>query len=47
MELSVGSTLRKLSAQSMEKATKEEVKLTLAHEMKQQTFSKGNLLAMI
>ena len=47
MELTVGSTLRKVFAESMEKATKEKVKLTLVDEMKQQKFDKGNLLAMI
>ena len=47
MELTVGSTLRKVSTESMEEATKEEVMLTLTDEMEQQKFDKGNLLAMI
>ena len=40
MELTVGSTLRKVSTESMEEATKEEVMLTLTDEMEQQKFDK-------
>ena len=47
MELTVGSTLRKMSSKSMKEVTKEGVKLTLADEMEQQIIDKGNLLAMI
>jgi len=47
MELAVGSTIRKVSAKSMDEATNEEVKLTLADEIKQKQFEQENLLAMI
>ena len=40
MELTVGSTLRKVSAESMDEATKAEVKLTLADEIKQKKLNK-------
>ena len=47
MELTVGSTIRKVSTKSMDKATNEEVKLTLADEIKQKQFEQENLHVII
>ena len=47
IELTVGSTLRKVSSKSMKEAIKEEVELTLADEIKQSKYEIGDLLAMI